>query len=189
MSESKEQQQSPSKPEPAESAEPNRRAFVAVCAAGTCAVVATIGVPAALFVAAPLGEKAGEGKKFAVAKLAELEVGVPKKFTLVGDEIDAWTRATGRRLGAVWLMRTGDREVRALSTTCPHLGCGVDLTADGKQFLCPCHTSAFSLDGERVAGPSPRAMDPLPVEVGKDDVVSVTLKRFRIGVASREEIG
>ena len=170
-------------------AEPNRRAFVVVCAAGTCAIAATLGVPAALFVAAPLGEKGGEGKKFVVGKLGELEIGVPKKVTLVGDEIDAWTRATGRKLGAVWLMRTADREVRALSTICPHLGCGVDLTADGKQFLCPCHTSAFSLDGQRVAGPSPRAMDPLPVEIGKDDVVNVTLKRFRIGVADRQEIG
>jgi Rieske Fe-S protein len=170
-------------------AEPSRRVFVAVCVGGTCAIAATVGVPAALFVAAPLGDKATEGKKFVVAKLSELEVGVPKKVVLVGDEIDAWTRATGRKLGAVWLMRTSDREVRALSTICPHLGCGVDLTADGKQFLCPCHTSAFSLDGERVAGPSPRAMDPLPVEIGNDDVVSVTFKRFRIGIADRQEIG
>jgi Rieske Fe-S protein len=172
-----------------DSKEPNRRAFVVVCAAGTCAIAATVGVPAVLFVGAPLGEKAGEGKKFAVAKLGELEIGVPKKLVLVGDEIDAWTRATGRKLGAVWLMRTADREVRALSTICPHLGCGVDLTADGKEFLCPCHTSAFSLDGERIAGPSPRAMDPLPVEIGKDDVVSVTFKRFRIGTSDRQEIG
>jgi Rieske Fe-S protein len=170
-------------------AEPNRRAFVVVCAAGTCAIAATVGVPAALFVGAPLGEKASEGKKFAVAKLGELEIGVPKKLVLVGDEVDAWTRATGRKLGAVWLMRTSDREVRALSTICPHLGCGVDLTADGKQFLCPCHTSAFSLDGERIAGPSPRSMDPLPVEIGKDDVVSVTFQRFRIGTSDRQEIG
>jgi Rieske Fe-S protein len=168
---------------------PNRRVFVAVCAAGTCAIAATIGIPSAIFLGAPLGDKAGEGRKFAVAKLSELEMNVPKKFTLVGDEVDAWTRATGRKLGAVWLMRTADRDVRALSTVCPHLGCGVDLTPDQKQFLCPCHTSAFSLDGTHIAGPSPRAMDPLPVEIGKDDVVSVTLRRFRIGIAAREEIG
>jgi Rieske Fe-S protein len=184
MSESKEKESSSTT-----EAEPNRRAFVVVCAAGTCAIAATIGVPAAIFVGAPLGDKASEGKKLPVAKLSELELGVPKKFTLVGDEVDAWTRATGRKLGAVWLTRTAEREVRALSTVCPHLGCGVDLAPDGKQFLCPCHTSAFSLDGEHVAGPSPRAMDPLPVEIGSDDIVSVTLRHFRIGIAAREEIG
>ena len=197
MSESKEHEQSPSKPEPAGSAEPNRRAFVAVCAAGTCAVVATIGVPAALFVAAPLGEKAGEGKKFAVAKLAELEVGVPKKFTLVGDEIDAWTRATGRRLGAVWLMRTGDREVRALSTTCPHLGCSINYIKEAKRFVCPCHNGTFDLHCQRVSeqelgasNPAPRGMDSLdlrlaeapPLPDGKPDFfIEVKYQNFRQG--------
>lgn len=173
----------------AEKSEPNRRAFVVLCAAGTCAAAATIGVPAALFVAAPLGEKASEEKKIAVTNLSALSMNVPTKVAIVGDEIDAWTRATGRRLGAVWLIRTGEREVKALSTICPHLGCSVELSGDARAFVCPCHTSVFGLDGARVSGPSPRAMDPLPVEIGDGDVVLVTPKHFRIGVSSREEIG
>jgi menaquinol-cytochrome c reductase iron-sulfur subunit len=173
---------------------PGRRGFIVVAAAGTCAIAATVGIPAALFVAAPLGTAAAgtPGKRYVVARLDELEIGVPKKVAIVGDEIDAWTRAKDRRLGAVWLLRVSDQEVRALSVVCPHLGCGVELTIDAgkpKGFACPCHDSAFDLSGQRIAGPSPRAMDPLPVELTPAGEVAVTFKRFRTGVDKPEEIG
>lgn len=167
---------------------PNRRAFVVVAAVGTCAIAATLGVPAAAFVAAPLSSSGAKGARFVVAKLDELEIGKPKKVSIVGDEVDAWTRATARRLGSVWLLRTGDQEVRALSVICPHLGCGVELSSDAKGFACPCHDSAFDLQGQRTGGPSPRAMDPLPVEIVQGEV-AVIYKRFRTGVSQVEEIG
>ena len=47
----------------------------------------------------------------------------------------------------------------ALSSECPHLGCAVNLTADGKSFLCPCHTSAFDLEGTKKNAIPPRNMD------------------------------
>ena len=173
-------------------ATPGRRGFMVVAAAGTCAIAATVGIPAALFVAAPLSAAGTAGKRYVVAKLDELEIGVPKKVAIVGDEIDAWTRAKDRRLGAVWLLRSGPKEVRALSVVCPHLGCGVELTVEAgkpKGFACPCHDSAFDLNGQRVAGPSPRAMDPLPVEITPQSEIAVTFQRFRTGVDKAEEIG
>jgi menaquinol-cytochrome c reductase iron-sulfur subunit len=167
----------------------SRRTFVVLAAAGTCAIAATIGIPAALFVAAPLSTASEGSKRRVVAKLAALAIGVPTKVTIVGDEVDAWTRAEHRRLGAVWLLRTAEREVRALSVICPHLGCSVELADGGKGFACPCHDSAFDLGGTRTSGPSPRAMDALPVEVTESGDVAVVFKRFRIGVADREEVG
>ena len=169
--------------------EPNRRAFVALATVSSGALVCAAVVPAAVFVSAPLRTGQTGGKRFVVAKLRELEVGVPKRFAVVGDEVDAYTKAQGRRLGAVWLLRKGDREVRAMSVVCPHLGCGVELSAGGKGFACPCHESAFDLEGNRVSGPSPRAMDPLPVDVSAEGDVAITFQRFRIGVTAREEIG
>lgn len=156
-------------------------------------MVAAGAIPAAAFVAAPAGSAGGSGLRFTVGNVADLKAGVPKKVAVVGDEVDAWTRAKNRKLGAVWLLRTGEREVRALNVTCPHLGCAIDVVtgADGKatSFTCPCHDSSFKLGGERETGPSPRDMDPLPVEIGKDGEVVVTFKRFRIGTEAREEIG
>jgi menaquinol-cytochrome c reductase iron-sulfur subunit len=110
---------------------------------------------------------------------------------VVADATDAWTVSPNETLGAVWLLRDRD-EVRALTAVCPHLGCSIDLAPDGAGFACPCHDSAFDRDGTRRSGPSPRDMDPVPARVtgaGGDRVVEVELRRFRTGVAHREEIG
>ena len=50
-----------------------------------------------------------------------------------------------------------------LSPICPHLGCRPIWSSDAKRFQCPCHGSQFSIDGEHLAGPAPRGMDPLPL--------------------------
>jgi Rieske Fe-S protein len=168
--------------------EPHRRAFIALSVVGTCAIGAVAAIPAAMMIADPLRASGETAKRFLVAKLEELEPGVPKRVAVVGDEVDAWTRAKARRLGAVWLVRTGAREVRALSTICPHLGCGIEATADGKGFACPCHTSFFELTGKIATGPSPRGMDALPVEIGAKGEVFVTWKRYRIGGSGQEEL-
>lgn len=168
--------------------EPNRRAFIALTVVGSCAIGAAAAVPAAIMATDPLRGAAEGGLRIFVAKLEELEPGVPKRVAVVGDEIDAWNRAKDRRLGALWLVRTGAREVLALSSVCPHLGCGIEATADGKGFACPCHTSFFELSGKAGKGPSPRDMDPLPVEIGAKGEVFVTWKRFRIGTAVAEEL-
>ncbi len=169
---------------------PHRRAFLALAAVGSCAIGASVAIPGAMLIADPLrASSSARGPKVRVAALEELEPGVPKRVTLVGDEVDAWSRAKDRRLGAVWLVRTGAREVLALSTICPHLGCGIDLAPDASSFECPCHTSAFELTGKVRSGPSPRAMDALPVEIGPKGEVVVTFTRYRIGGADAQELG
>ncbi len=50
----------------------------------------------------------------------------------------------------------GEQGVTAFSTVCTHAGCEVRPMPDG--FECPCHGSAFELDGEVAEGP---ASDPL----------------------------
>lgn len=55
------------------------------------------------------------------------------------------------------------RGVRAISTTCTHLGCQVASAPDG--FTCPCHGSRFTPDGEVRNGPAARALTELSVEL------------------------
>jgi len=169
-----------------------RRTFLAVATVGGCAIGAAVALPALGFVAAPAVAAGGAGARFVVAKLSELEVGVPKKFAIIGDDVDAWTRAPKRKLGTVWLERVGEREVKAFTATCPHLGCAVDVVTDpaGKPtgYNCACHDSNFDVAGNRTDGPAPRGLDPLAVEVDGDSI-AVIFKRFRIGSESREEVG
>lgn len=49
-----------------------------------------------------------------------------------------------------------------MSPICPHLGCRPVWNDSANRFQCPCHGSQFSLQGEHLAGPAPRGMDPLP---------------------------
>jgi Rieske Fe-S protein len=50
-----------------------------------------------------------------------------------------------------------------LSPICPHLGCRPVWNDSATRFQCPCHGSQFDFDGNHVAGPAPRGMDPLPL--------------------------
>jgi cytochrome b6-f complex iron-sulfur subunit/menaquinol-cytochrome c reductase iron-sulfur subunit len=123
-----------------------------------------------------------------IGRLADLpENGEPRRLQVIDDERDAFTVTRNQMLGSVWVLREGSG-VRAMSATCPHLGCSIDINADKKSFACPCHASRFALSGAAEAGPSPRAMDPLAVRVTKDGWVEVDFRRFRQGTADREEV-
>jgi cytochrome b6-f complex iron-sulfur subunit/menaquinol-cytochrome c reductase iron-sulfur subunit len=166
-----------------------RCALKVLIGAGSVAFGGALGAPAVVFVAAPV-RAAGEGGGahwVRTVRLDTLEDGLPRKVSIVSDEHDAWSVARDVELGAVWLVRRGD-SVAALSVTCPHLGCAIDRSPDGSGFQCPCHTSAFSVDGKRVSGPAPRDMDPLSLRT-VDGFVEVDFRKFRIGVAERSEMG
>ncbi|HEY0817123.1 MAG TPA: Rieske (2Fe-2S) protein [Pseudonocardia sp.] len=66
-------------------------------------------------------------------------------------------------LGAVvgFVART-DGVVAAVSGTCTHQGCRLQLNAPSRQLDCPCHTTVFALDGELVAHQLPVPPGPLP---------------------------
>ena len=92
-------------------------------------------------------------------------------------------------LGSLWLVRTvEDGPIKAFSTVCPHLGCGVDFDDKTGKFNCPCHASAFDLDGRCLGGPSPRGLDQLETQVEGRDVL-VRYQRFRVGSSKREPLG
>jgi menaquinol-cytochrome c reductase iron-sulfur subunit len=156
---------------------------------GTAVVAAGTALPPVRLLLAPVFDASGAKEKWTrVARLADLADGKPKRVAVVAEMRDAWTRYDRENLGAVWLLRDKD-EVRALSVTCPHLGCGIEFT--GTDFGCPCHTSSFDQDGKRKSGPSPRDMDAIDARVigdGPERVVEVKFKKYRQGVAGREEI-
>ncbi len=56
-----------------------------------------------------------------------------------------------------------DAGFRALSTTCTHLGCRVNVKPDG--FLCPCHGSRFDPQGTVLNGPAQENLPALEITV------------------------
>jgi len=164
-----------------------RGALKALVAVGGVAYAGAIVVPAAQMLAPKGGGAEGAARWIRVGRLADIAVGEPKRVVVIGDERDAYTVTRDEQLGSVWLLREGEK-VTCFSAVCPHLGCSIDVNADKKSFNCPCHTSTFSLAGEALAGPSPRAMDPLSVRI-VEGFVEVDFRRFKQGIAERKEAG
>lgn len=114
-------------------------------------------------------------------KIATLDAvpddGIPRRFPVIANLQDAWNFTPGQPIGAIYLRREkGEKQVQVFSATCPHAGCSVAYShdADPKNCLykCPCHNSAFSVDGEKVdlpgkENPSPRTLDTLEVDEQK----------------------
>ncbi len=168
---------------------PDRREFLkgAACVAlGACAV----GIPLAVGVrvlVSPIGAPRGEGYTVKLTTLSALPAGgAPLLFEVQVERTDAWTRHPLTAIGAVFLQRIGEREVRAFNAACPHLGCAVEWRTESKTFFCPCHNSNFAVDGA-VIQPSPaaRQLDALEVEVREGDEVWVHFQDFKAGKAEK----
>ena len=168
----------------------SRRSFLAKVAAVACGGLATL-APVAAGVWAFLDPLRRKGAGAAFLPVTELSAipddGIPRQFAVVADRIDAWTGFPREPIGAVYLRREkGSREVQALTATCPHAGCFIELEGN-RCFRCPCHNSTFTLDGGIVQpSPSPRAMDALECRVDEAGGVAVKWENFRTGVAAKE---
>lgn len=58
-----------------------------------------------------------------------------------------------------YLIRFEKKNFLALSIKCPHLGCSIIWDQEADEFVCPCHSSRFSREGNVTSAPAPRAMD------------------------------
>lgn len=71
-----------------------------------------------------------------------------------------------------YLARLADGGFLALYQRCTHLGCNVPWDQTQNAFTCPCHNSQFSMEGEVLNPPAPRALDLFPVQIA-DGLVQI----------------
>ena len=96
---------------------------------------------------------------------------------------------TAFRGGRFYLARLEDGGFMALSLRCTHLGCSIIWEDAKKKFICPCHSSAFGINGEVQNPPAPAALDyyPIIIENGKVKVdVGTRLTRNRFNKSQVE---
>ncbi len=158
--------------------EPTRRGFLYKAVTATIGMVVGLFplVAGVLFFLDPLRKRktvAGQADgKEGFIKVGALEAvpadGTPTRFTVVVDRRqDAWTTYLNVAIGAVYVYRNPKDEIIAFNVICPHLGCAVDYLPGAKKYLCPCHDSAFALDGQRTNKTPPRDLDTLEVDTDK----------------------
>lgn len=168
---------------------PERRGFLVrlgALLAGALGALVPLGAGLATFFD-PVRRKSAAGGFVKVAMLHALpEDGAPRRFPVIADRADAWNKFPAVPVGAVYLRRVAGK-VEALSVECPHAGCAVEFRAGANAFLCPCHDSAFRLDGSLAdrRSPSPRGMDALEVEVRGGAEVWVKFQKFEAGKAHK----
>ena len=61
--------------------------------------------------------------------------------------------------GRFYLVRLEDGGFLSIYRRCTHLGCAVPFDQGSGQFVCPCHGSEFTADGEVLNPPAPRPLD------------------------------
>lgn len=122
----------------------------------------------------------GKGEKKSYTPKQLIEAGPVNSF-----EANSVTVFRG---GRFYLARLEDGGFIALSLRCTHLGCSVEWEEDKKRFICPCHSSAFAMNGDVQNPPAPKALDYYPVIIDKGIIkvdVGTKLERERY---SKEQI-
>ncbi|MEV6442907.1 Rieske (2Fe-2S) protein [Amycolatopsis sp. NPDC051716] len=142
--------------EPAAAPGGNRRRFIQVSSAAAVAAAA------------------GAGVEYLVNPGAEPAATPPPEETTLRPENGEWRAVVAAQdlpeggvrpfdFGAVagFVHRSGG-QVRAVSATCTHLGCRLNLDAPARRLNCPCHRTSFAVDGVVLTHQLPVTPPPLP---------------------------
>ena len=147
------------------------------------AITVLLGVP---LIGSLFNSKSSVNKHFVeVADVDALPVDEPSRIVFSDLVKDAFLVEPSS--SNVWVVKHSDSNVTVFSSICPHLGCTYDWQPARKQFVCPCHSSVFSMDGKVLAGPSPRGLDTLPqkIENGK---LFLQWEKFEVGIPEKRII-
>jgi menaquinol-cytochrome c reductase iron-sulfur subunit len=135
----------------------SRRTFYIAWIYGLWATMGTaLALPAAIYLLFP--PRARRPSEWIEAgDISHLHPDVPEEMVFRRNRVDGW-KITSEKATA-WVVRTPDSQVVAFAPQCTHLGCAYHWDEQKHNFLCPCHTSTFGLDGKVLSGPAPRPLD------------------------------
>ncbi len=104
----------------------------------------------------------------AAGDLPHLVEDTPVPVTLRFSRLDGATEVVDRRV--VYLVKSGD-DVRALDSTCTHLGCRTRYNAETRRIECPCHGGLYDAEGNVIGGPPPSPLARIPTRIERGTVM------------------
>jgi menaquinol-cytochrome c reductase iron-sulfur subunit len=145
--------------------EAHRRSFLAK---GIYTLTSLIAATLAASVGTYLGgtPKASEDAWADGGDIAELSPGAPQQITFERSRTDGWKVRNEK--ATAWAVLDNRRTVTAFSPLCTHLGCAYRWEAQKESFVCPCHGSRFSENGQVLIGPAERPLDRYLVKIEGD---------------------
>ena len=135
----------------------DRRGFHLTIISGIWALIgAAISLPAAMYLMAVPRSKS-ETDWTDVGEISSVPIGKPQEVVFRRNRVDGWKVISEKN--TAWVVRKSEKELIALAPQCTHLGCAYHYEQRTNEFVCPCHTSSFSLEGAVLTGPAPRPLD------------------------------
>jgi Rieske Fe-S protein len=105
-----------------------------------------------------------------IASASELPIGGVKSFSYPSEH------------DRCLLVRLSEKELVAFNQSCTHLSCAVIPKVKEGVFLCPCHEGYFDLrTGKNIAGPPPRPLPRVLLEIEGDDILAVGVEERMVG--------
>jgi len=135
----------------------DRRAFFLTVVYGLWGVIAAaLSIPAAIYLLLPPRLRE-EGQWTEAGDVTKMTPNAPVEMVFRRNRVDGWRISSEK--STAWAVKLDNGQVIALAPQCTHLGCAYHWDDAKKNFLCPCHTSVFSIEGKVLAGPAPRPLD------------------------------
>ena len=141
----------------------DRRVFFRAMIYGLWAAIGTaLSIPAAIYLLFP-PKLRKENELTEAGDITKMVPHSPVEMVFRRNRIDGWRVLSEK--STAWAVKLDNGEVIAFAPQCTHLGCAYHWDDPKKQFLCPCHTSVFSIDGKVISGPAPRPLDRFEAKV------------------------
>ena len=119
-------------------------------------MAAALSIPAAIYLLIP--PKLRKRPEWVEAgDVSALEPRVPVEMVFRQNRVDGWKVQSEKT--TAWVVKLSDAQTVAYGPQCTHLGCAYHWDSPSHTFICPCHTSVFSIDGKVLSGPAPRPLD------------------------------
>ena len=140
-----------------------RRTFLIATIYGLWALIgAAMSLPAAIYLLLPPRLRKRE-EWVDAGDFTRLNTNNPEELIFRRNRIDGWKISSEKT--SAWVVKLSDAQAVAFVPSCTHLGCAYHWDEQKNNFLCPCHTSTFGLDGRVLSGPAPRPLDRYAVQI------------------------
>lgn len=126
------------------------------------AISAALGIPALIYLFFPPKVRKAE-EWVEVGDVSKLAPDSPVEMAFRRNRTDGWKVISEK--GTAWVVKQADNSIVAFGPQCTHLGCAYHWEEGKGDFLCPCHSSVFGIDGKVVSGPAPRPLDRFDIQV------------------------
>jgi len=135
----------------------SRRSFYLGAIYGLWGIIsAALSLPAVMYLFFP--PKARQEDDWVDAgDIARLDQKTPMEVVFRRNRLDGWKLISEK--STAWVAKLANNQVVAYGPQCTHLGCAYHWDESKNEFICPCHSSIFSIDGKVVSGPAPRPLD------------------------------